>query len=84
LAPVKMRRRPKTMFDRTAVSRTTRPIPAVRSPSPVHEKAATAVTRTIGPKAPAGTSTSRIAPPTTNANADTSQPFRITGRARPR
>ena len=72
------------MLFSVAVSRTRRPIAALRSPSPVQAAALTAITRIKGPIADAGTSMPTIAPPTTKANTDTNIPFAITGRERPR
>src|SRR5439155_7633939 len=84
LTPQKTSRKPKRMFDVTAVSRTRRPSAALQSPSPVHEKAVTAATSTSGANAEIGTWTPNSALPVTSGNPETTKPRGQTGTEHPK
>ena len=86
LTPQKMSSMPKMMLDSTAVSRTRRPAPAPTSPSPVQEKAQTAIDERRSAAQPSRRDVDaedqrRRRPARTTA---TTKPLTMTGSARPR
>ena len=71
-------------FATVKTSRSRRPSAPITSPKAVHEAVETRTTSASGAIAEAGGSKLRNSRPTRNPNAETTNPFAISGRARPR